>query len=183
MIYLGILLCLIEGASLQASATESLQASHHSALQIEKPVAVDIEQPFAFVYNDNAKVTPFAPGTNGIYLTKNPLIFNSQGPSKNIKYDSRTGELIVQEAGNYEITYGVSTVSHADMMLVVNGKNLRPSLAHVGGSYGQKFGLQTALFVQHLNKGDRVGLSLVDTSGLDSNGGIGISASLSMLKL
>jgi hypothetical protein len=168
-----ILTCLLEGASLYATSLNSLEASR-SELRIEKPVAVDIEQPFAFVYNDNAKTKK----SGDRYLIEHPIVFNSQGPSKKIAYDSKTGELIVSEPGHYEVTYSALTQQATPLMfLEVNGKTA-PST-----SVAVQHGLNTtAVFVLKLAKGDRVGL-VVATDSLDRNKGVGTSASLSMQKL
>jgi hypothetical protein len=180
MLYPWILTCLLSWVPLHATdALNFLEASHNDqlGLRIEKLVAVPIEKPFAFVYNNNAKTKEFR--NRNLYLIDNPIMFNSQGPSKKFIYDSKTGELIVPEAGYYEIAYSFFPVRHGGMNLVVNGKDVRSTIARA--DYSSR--LNTALFVLKLAKGDRVGLSVFDTTAANRNHGVGTSISLSMTKL
>jgi hypothetical protein len=179
-----ILSCLFGWTSLQAAPTvleELPEASHHSELRIEKPVAVAIEQPFALVYNDNAKTKDFR--KRDVYLigspqSDNPVIFNSEGSSKKMAYDSKTGGLIVSEPGYYEVIYSIFSVNDPNMFLTVNDK--RVDATSVSTPYGS---FTTSLFVLKLKKGDRVGLSVSGSGCLDRNEGAGNSASLAMIKL
>jgi hypothetical protein len=170
-LFFCILTCLLGWASLHATSTP-LEASQ-SALRIEKPVGVPIEQPFAFVYNDNAKEKV----SRNRYYVETPIIFNSQGPSKQIAYDSKTGELIVSEPGNYEVIYSALTYFNSLMFLEVNGEKVNST------SVGVQERINTpAVFVLKLAKGDRIGLAF-NVGLLDRSKGVGNSASLSMKKL
>jgi hypothetical protein len=169
-----IFICLLGWTALQATdiSIDSLEAST-SALHVKKPVAVPIEQPFAFVYNDNAKTTPY----RGRYLVAHPIVFNSQGPSKKIAYDFKTGELIVPEPGTYEVTYSTLSKSNIKMFLEVNGSQVNATNVAV-----QRGITATAVFVLQLAKEDRVALA-ISLNSLARNKGVGTSASLSMRKL
>jgi hypothetical protein len=180
--------------SLQAAdTTDSTEADCRLHLIKEVPVLVASKPIFGYVYTNSAKTTAGTGRFRNAYRVTSPLIFNSSGPLHNVVYNSETGELIVSETGNYQITYHITVATAPDfdklrpypMALAVNGKEIRPTQIAIDENYSAPN--LTGVFVLKLAKHDAVSLILPGKppkSGfyLSRDSG-GTSASLEVKKL